>query len=122
MIPTGVIVLETRGQRTGPTHRTPIFATIVADGVLAGTIRGLRAQWIKNARSAPSVRYWLSGQAHEARAVIVAPGEWRADTQGLPPLLCWVATCLYAAATTLGAAFAILVPEPAGPAFPSVPT
>lgn len=108
--PTGLIVLETKGRRTGIPHRTPILATLIGDHLLIATVRGKRSQWIKNVRLAPDVRYWLRGRVREARALVFTPDESPPDTQGLPPLVHFIASSLDATASGLGIAFAILRP------------
>ena len=115
IVPTGLIVLETTGRRTGRPRRTPVFATVAGSYLVAGTLRGARSDWIKNARANPSVRYWLCGRVHDARALVFAPDEWPSETQDLPPLMRWLAANLYVAAALSGAAFAVLVPAGAGP-------
>ena len=39
---TGLIVLETRGRRTGLPHRTPVLATLIGDQVLVGPCEPIR--------------------------------------------------------------------------------
>ncbi len=108
--PTGLIVLETKGRRTGIQHRTPVLATLIGDYLLIATVRGERSQWIKNVRMAPDVRYWLRGRVREARALVFTPDESPPDIQGLPPLVRCVASSFDATARGLGVAFAILRP------------
>ena len=109
--PTGVIVLETTGRRSGHAHRTPVFATLAGDCLVVGTARGSRSQWIENARATPEVSYWLDGRAHQATALVFKADQPAPDTRLLPPALSRLAHNLQAAAVFLGAAFAILVPD-----------
>ena len=107
---TGLIVLETQGRRTGIPYRTPILATLIGDYLLIATILGERSQWIKNARMAPDVRYWLCGRVRGARALVFTPDDSPPDIQGLPPLARCIASIVDATASGLGVAFAILRP------------
>lgn len=111
--PTGFIVLETKDRLTGIPHRTPVLATL-GGHLLIATVRGERAQWIKNVRVAPDVRYWLRGRLREARALVFTPDESPPDTQGLPTLVHFIASSFDATASELGIAFAILPCAPSG--------
>lgn len=112
--PTGLIVLETKGRRTGKLYRTPVLATLIGDYLLIATVRGERSQWIKNVRMAPDVRYWLRGRVREARALVFTPDESPPETQSLPPLVRYMATSIHSTVGGLGVAFAILVPTHSG--------
>ncbi len=107
---TGLIVLETKGRRTGLPHSMPVLATLVGDYLIVGTIRGTRSHWIENARVNPDVRYWLRGRVREARTLVFTPAERPPETQSLPPLVRYMATSLHSAVGGLGVAFAILAP------------
>jgi len=111
---TGLIALETKGRRTGLPHSIPVLATLVGDHVLVGTVRGNRSQWFENVRVNPDVRYWLRGQAREARALVFTADESPPETQSLPPLLRYMATSLHSTVGGLGVTFAILVPTQSG--------
>ena len=111
---TGLIVLETRGSRSGLPHRVPVFATLIDDYLLVATLRGERSQWMRNVRITPEVRYWLGGRVRQATALALS-GEKPPETQGLPPLMRDLASSLHRIAGQLGVAFAILTPDPTGP-------
>src|SRR5712692_8484496 len=73
LAPTGLIVLETTGRRSGFSRRVPLIGTLVGRYVVVGTARAVRSQWLRNASRDPNVRYWLFGQPRRARAVVITP-------------------------------------------------
>ena len=111
LFPTGLIVLETIGERSGQPRRVPVMATVFAGCVFIGTLRGSRSQWVRNLQARPRVRYWLGGRARHGEALVVAPGMRRHDLAGLPPLVRRITEALLAPATLLGWTFAIIVDE-----------
>jgi deazaflavin-dependent oxidoreductase (nitroreductase family) len=111
VLPTGLIVLEVVGRRSGATHRIPAVATAIGDHVLVGTLRGQRSQWIKNLRANPDVRYWLHGQVREARALVFALGQPAPDTDQLPSIVRSIAARLSMFIGEADAPFVILSPR-----------
>jgi deazaflavin-dependent oxidoreductase (nitroreductase family) len=111
LFPTGLVVLETRGRKTGETRRTPLSAAVVDGHVILSTYRGRRSEWVKNALADPSVRYWLGGREHSGRAFVLAPGANDAGLGGLPDLARALVEGPLRAATTMGWAFAIIRPD-----------
>ncbi len=112
--PSGLIVLETTGRRTGRTHRTPVVATLFGGWVFASTVRGGSAQWLKNLAATPELRYWLGGRLHNAQAVVYSPNGEAPQARDFPPILGPVLPFL-SWCISLGAGFAVLTPsaEPA---------
>jgi deazaflavin-dependent oxidoreductase (nitroreductase family) len=109
LVPGGLIVLETRGRRTGRRARVPLVATRFGDHVVVGTFRGGRSQWTRNLEARPETRFWMGGRARPARATVIRAG--RAPRRGaLPPLLRVVAALL-APYTRAGWTFAVLAPR-----------
>jgi hypothetical protein len=108
--PTGMIVLETLGARSGRPSRVPLFATILAECVLVSTVRGARSGWARNLRVRPHVRYWLAGREHRGRARVFAPGTPPPDTDDLPPLARIAASVFLPPATLFGWTFAVISP------------
>ncbi len=108
LLPSGLIVLETTGRTSGLTRRVPLVGTLVGRFVVVGTLRVERAQWLRNLRNDPAVRYWLLGQPWRARATTIMPSgdPPRIDDREMRAL----AAPLRAAATAFGWAFVILVP------------
>jgi hypothetical protein len=105
--PTGAIVIEVRGRHSGRRYKVPLLAARLGGLLLVSTVRR-RSQWLKNLTVNPEMRYWLSGQPHEATAVVIAPGvEPRLDR--LPPMARCMAGALVLQSNLLGLSFAILV-------------
>ncbi len=75
LAPGGLIVLETKGRKSGRLYRTPLVATRVGKYVLVATARGARSKWVLNAAAEPKVRFWLGGRAREARAFVIHEGK-----------------------------------------------
>jgi deazaflavin-dependent oxidoreductase (nitroreductase family) len=109
LVPGGLIVLETRGRRTGRRSRLPLAATRMGDHVVVSTFRGARSQWVKNAAANPEVRYWIRGRPKSARAVVIARGSPARSLSDLPQPLRWLAALLVPY-TYAGWAFAFLMP------------
>lgn len=85
--PGGLIVVETRGRRTGQPSRVPLMALSLNDHVLVSTYRGTSSQWIKNIRANPRLRYWLNGRPHAARTVAIATPDSQSPPEQWPLLL-----------------------------------
>lgn len=107
--PTGFIVLETRGRKTGSLRRSPLAATRIGRHVLVGTFRGDRSQWLRNLAAQPRIRYWLAGKPRDARAFVMHAGKRFRVPKSLPPPLQKLVRIL-APYTKTGWAFAVLSP------------
>jgi len=110
LAPGGLVVLETKGRRTGRRSRVPLAAMQLRDHVVVTTFRGARSQWVKNAEANPQVRYWLRGRPRKARAVVLSPNGQDPDLRSLPAPLRLLARFLQPY-TCAGWAFALLLPE-----------
>ena len=110
LAPGGLVVLETKGRRTGRRSRVPLAAMQLRDHVVVSTFRGDRSQWVKNAQANPEVRYWLRGRPRQARAVVLSPNANDPDLRSLPAPLRLLARFLQPY-TCAGWAFALLLPE-----------
>ena len=110
LAPGGLVVLETKGRRTGRRSRVPLAAMQLRDHVVVSTFRGDRSQWVKNAQANPEVRYWLRGRPRQARAVVLSPNGKDPDLRSLPAPLRLLARFLQPY-TCAGWAFALLLPE-----------
>lgn len=106
--PTGAIVLETTGRKTGRTQRVPLLATRVGNLLLVSTVRR-RSQWLKNLAANPATRYWLAGRAHEATAFVITR-EQNAPLDMPPPARC-LANLLIPQSNLFDVGFAILIPR-----------
>ena len=106
--PAGLIVLQTRGLRSGLPRSVPLFAMLIGGYTVAATMRVQRSRWLQNVRHCPDVRYWLGGQVRDARAFVVMPGEDPPDVD--EPRARQLAEALRIPAAMAGAAFVILAP------------
>ncbi len=84
--PTGLIVLETRGRKTGRIVKVPLMAMRIGSFVLVSTFR-YRSQWVKNLRANSAVRYWLGGKAYDGTARVISDQLTADDWGELPPVI-----------------------------------
>ncbi|MEN8160029.1 MAG: nitroreductase/quinone reductase family protein [Myxococcota bacterium] len=110
MVPGGLIVLETRGRKTGRRSRIPLVATRIQGHVLVGTFRGRRSQWAKNLAAKPETRFWIGGKPRPTTAYVIASSRTPQPLPKLPPLLRAV-TALLVPYTLAGWTFAVLAPR-----------
>ena len=110
IVPSGFIVLETIGRKTGRARRSPLAATRFGSYVVVATFRGDRSQWVSNLAAQPRTRYWLGGKAREARAFVMVKGKRFRVPKSLPPGMQKVVQFL-APYTKAGWAFAVLTPR-----------
>ena len=110
-LPTGLIVLETIGRKSGRTFNVPVMTAVIDDALLIGTVRG-QSQWIKNLAATNEIRYWFKGEAQDGTASVFLPGdENNADDYGFSPLLQKVTQGLQTINNLSGGSFAILRPQ-----------
>ena len=107
--PTGTIVVEMTGRKSGRKINIPVLATRVGEFLVFSTVRN-QAQWLKNLKANSEVRYWLAGQPREALACVIASGE-AALSEQLPPQANCLANWLQQQSRLLGISFAILTPR-----------
>ncbi|MEN3334813.1 MAG: hypothetical protein V7641_4178 [Blastocatellia bacterium] len=107
--PTGAIVLETTGRRTGRTYKVPLLATRIGNLLLLSSVRH-RSQWLKNLAANSDTRYWMGGRSHEATAYVIAAG-LNAPLDQLPPHARCLANALILQSNLFGVSFAILAPR-----------
>ncbi len=108
--PSGFIVLETRGRKTGRLRRSPLAATRIGHHVLVGTFRGDQSQWVRNLSAEPRTRFWLGGKPRDTRAFVMHHGKRFRVPKSLPVPLQRVVRIL-APYTKKGWAFAVLSPR-----------
>ncbi|MFN0148719.1 MAG: nitroreductase/quinone reductase family protein [Dehalococcoidia bacterium] len=113
--PSGLVLVEIVGRRTGIVHPVPLVATALGEVLLVATLRGDRSHWIPNLEATPDVRYWLRGRAIEGRAVVIRQGGREGSLPERPAYLGLVAAHLRAA-TSFGWSFALLTPRADGQA------
>jgi deazaflavin-dependent oxidoreductase (nitroreductase family) len=110
LAPGGLIVLETRGRKTGRAVRVPLVATRIQGYVLVGTFRGGRSQWTKNLAAHPEVRFWMGGRPRPASATLIGASRRPRPLPKLPALLRLVVAFLVPY-TRAGWVFAVLAPR-----------
>ena len=110
IVPIGLIVLETKGWRTGRLRRTTVLASAIGDLLLVSTVRGRRSHWIKNLSHNAELRYWSGDQPRQATAIVFAPDVDTPNLQGWPALFSSLAASLASPVKDLGCAFALLAP------------
>jgi deazaflavin-dependent oxidoreductase (nitroreductase family) len=107
-LPTGLIVLETIGRKTGRVFETPVVASKFGRYLLVGTVRG-NSQWIKNLAVQTEVDYWIKGNTRSALATVFLPNDDLAEKRAELPRLLWpLASVLFQFTRRLGASFVIL--------------
>lgn len=106
--PTGTIVVETIGRKSGRKINIPVLATRIGEMIVFSTIRR-DAQWLKNLTANPEVRYWLAGQPREAKASIVTPD--LKTIKDAPPQVACLINFLQQQSRLLGISFALLTPR-----------
>jgi len=107
--PSGTIVIETRGRKTGRKIDLPVLATRIGDLVVFGTVRR-NSQWVKNLAANPDVGYWLAGAPREATAFVLTPDQEELPDK-LPPSATCLARFLQMQSRLLGINVAILTPR-----------
>ena len=79
-----VVILETRGRKSGQPRRIPVGKAISGDTLWIVAEHGRRAAYVKNIEADPHVRVrvgrrWRSGTAH-----VLYDDDWRARQRQLP--------------------------------------
>ena len=74
LAPSGFIVLETVGRKSGELRRNPLAATRIGRHMIVATFRGERSQWVRNLAAQPRTRYWTRGVPHDTRAFVIQHG------------------------------------------------
>jgi deazaflavin-dependent oxidoreductase (nitroreductase family) len=110
MVPSGFIVLETVGRKTGKVRRSPLAATRLGEYVIVATFRGDRSQWVFNLAAQPRTKYWIGGKRRDARAFVMLEGKRFRIPKSLPTGMQKVVRFL-APYTKAGWAFAVLSPR-----------
>ena len=109
LAPSGFIVLEHVGRKSGELRRSPLAATRIGRHMIVATFRGDRSQWVRNLVAQPRTRYWTRGRPHDAQALVLRDGAARIPGS-LPAPLRRVARFLVPY-TRAGWAFALLSPR-----------
>lgn len=109
-VPSGLIVLETKGFKSGLLRRTPLAATRLHDYVFISTARGEKSFWVKNLQLQPSVTYHLAGKPRSAEAIVISSGTVEHRPDDLPVAIARIIDFLVPY-TRAGWAFAVLTPQ-----------
>jgi deazaflavin-dependent oxidoreductase (nitroreductase family) len=107
--PTGTIVVETIGRKSGRKINVPVLASRIGEMVVFSTVRR-NSQWVKNLAANPEVRYWLAGQPREAKASVFTSDE-NISLDNLSPQADCLAKFLQQQSRLLGISFALLTPR-----------
>ncbi|MBP6824198.1 MAG: nitroreductase family deazaflavin-dependent oxidoreductase [Acidobacteria bacterium] len=107
--PTGAIVVETVGRKSGRKINVPVLATRIAGVVIFSTVRR-NSLWLKNLSANSEVRYWLAGKPVEASASVITPDEKIAFDK-LPPQAGCLTHFLHQQSRLFGISFALLTPR-----------
>ena len=107
--PTGAIVIETIGRKSGRKYNLPLMAARIGDLLVVGTVRR-RSQWLKNVAANPRLRYWINGKPHQARAMVISADRSGAADHDLSPFASCLVAALQSQSQMFGASFAVLIP------------
>ena len=67
----GVVMLETKGRKSGLPREVPLLGFRIGDKVIVSTVRS-GSQWAKNLDADNSARVWLNGKPQSARGDVDA--------------------------------------------------
>jgi F420H(2)-dependent quinone reductase len=108
-VPGGLIVLETKGFKSGIKRRTPLAATRLKGYVFVSTFRADRSFWLKNLQKTPRASYYLGGKRRETKAFLMMAGKRYRTPKSFPPVIAGI-TDFLEPYTRAGWAFAVLAP------------
>lgn len=74
-----VLLLTTRGRRSGVLRTTPLQYEAIDDAYYLGAARGLRADWVRNIQADPAVEVRIGRRAFRATARVVTEAGLIAD-------------------------------------------
>jgi deazaflavin-dependent oxidoreductase (nitroreductase family) len=79
-----VVILETRGRRSGKVRRVPV-GRMVEDGVLwIVAEHGRRSSYVRNIEADPHVRVRIGRRWHDGIARVLADDDWRERQRQMP--------------------------------------
>lgn len=107
--PSGLIVLESTGFKSGQLRRTPLASLRVGPYRIVSTVRGNRSFWVKNLVRDPEISYYVAGKRIEGRAIVLREGKPVVEGASYPTLLGSLVSLL-ALRARHGVAIAILKP------------
>jgi hypothetical protein len=109
LTPASLIVLETRGFKSGIQRRTPLWSIGLGRYRIVSTVRGDRSFWMRNLQKEPKGSYYLGGKRRTAEALVITPDTDPVPSSVLPPVLARLVRVLNRF-TDKGLSFAVLVP------------
>ena len=111
LFPLGIVLLETRGRRSGADRRVPLVAYLNEAHLVVSTVRGDRSQWWRNLLATPEAVAWILGVRRRFTAsVYPAPADHSPAAAYQPVVAALVASLLPWVAG--GLRFAVLAPLP----------
>ena len=109
LFPAGIVLLETKGRRTGIVRRTPLLACLIEGHLVVTTVRGSRSQWWRNLAVEPETRAWILGAPCHFTANVYPVREGIAPLPAYPPAVAAIVAALLPW-TAGGVRFAVLAP------------
>ncbi len=79
-----VVILETRGRRSGKPRRVPVGKAIEGDTLWVVAEHGLRAGYVRNIRSDPRVRVRIGRRWRAGTARVLEGDDWRERQRRIP--------------------------------------
>ena len=92
--PLGIVLIETKGRRTGILRRTPLLACLVERHLIVTTLRGSRSQWWRNLVVEPETRAWILGAPRHFTAAVYPVREGIAPLPAYPPAVVAIVAAL----------------------------
>ena len=79
-----VVILETRGRRSGKPRRIPVGKALEGDTLWVVAEHGLRAGYVRNIQADPHVRVRIGRRWRAGTARVLADDDWRARQRRIP--------------------------------------
>jgi deazaflavin-dependent oxidoreductase (nitroreductase family) len=79
-----VVILETRGRRSGQPRRIPVGKAIEGDTLWIVAEHGLRAGYVRNIEADPRVRVRIGRRWRAGTAQVLLGDDWRARQRRMP--------------------------------------
>lgn len=112
LLPSGLIVLESVGFKSGERRRTPLLSFRLGRYRVVSTVRGDRSFWVRNLLKQPKVSYFIGGKRRQAEAIVLMNGKPSSGEKPASRFLDMLVSLLARRAKN-GLAVAILVPAKA---------
>lgn len=74
-----VLLLNTRGRRTGKLRTTPLQYERIGEDYYVGAARGMKSDWLRNIQSDPKVKVTAGAEQFHAMAEVIQDQEMIAD-------------------------------------------